>query len=208
MLIETSKDPIPYQTALQQMEAYVAEIITNDAPDKLWLLEHPDTYTMGVSGNEAELLNQEVNLIKTNRGGKITYHGPGMRIAYFMCDLKRRKACDIKKYVYDLEEVVIRSLQSLGITAERREQRIGLWVINGKQEDKIAAIGVRARKWVCFHGFACNISPDLSKFNNIIPCGINDANYGVTSLEKLGIKLAFNEFDEILIQKFKEVFGA
>lgn len=202
-----SKGLVPYQEAVSIMENYVNEIHTRNALEKIWLLEHPDIYTLGVSAKQSDVISTNIPVINTGRGGQVTYHGPHMRIAYVMLNLKKRHSCDIRKYICDLEQVIINSLLNFDVVGERRDGRIGIWVKTGKNtEDKIAAIGVRVRKWITFHGMSINISPDLSYFNNIVPCGINNSNYGVTSLKKLGINITMKEFDDVFKKEFIRIF--
>lgn len=205
---DISKKPVSYVDAVTEMENYVENIHKYSLKDKIWMLEHPDVYTAGVSSNLDDLINKNIELVKTGRGGKLTYHGLGMRIIYVMLDLKKRNMRDVRKYIFNLEQVVINSLSYFSVIGERRDNRIGIWVVNEqKYENKIAAIGVRIRKWVSFHGIAINIKPNLVHFNNIIPCGISNSNYGVTSLEKLGVKINYDEFDEIFQQEFIKIFN-
>lgn len=206
-----SKELVEYEDALAQMDAYVADIYAKDHDDVVWFLEHPPLYTAGTSANEDDLLTRDLPVFKTGRGGQYTYHGPGQRVAYAMLNLhKRQKSPDIKKYVWQLEEWIIRALAQFSIKGERREGRVGIWVDMhpyGKPkgyEAKIAAIGVRIRRWVSFHGIAINLNPDLSLFEGIVPCGISA--HGVTSFEDLGIKATMKELDEALKQSFDSVF--
>jgi lipoyl(octanoyl) transferase len=204
---DISKEPVLYEEAVEGMEDYVDKIHKEDKKDKIWMLEHQDVYTAGVSSNFNDLINKNIKLIKTGRGGKLTYHGLGMRIIYVMLNLKQRNMCDVRKYIFNLEQVIINSLAYFSIIGERRVDRVGIWVVNDQgYEDKIAAIGVRIRKWVSFHGLAINIKPNLDNFNNIVPCGINQSNYGVTSLEKLGVEVAYEDFDKIFQQEFLQIF--
>lgn len=201
-----------YETALSEMEARAAAIRAEGAPEQVWLLEHPPLYTAGTSSKPEDLLTPDrFPVYQTGRGGQYTYHGPGQRIAYAMLDLKERGA-DVRCYVHDLEEWVIRALAHFNVVGERREGRVGIWVArtdpggNGR-EDKIAAIGVRVRRWVTFHGIAINVEPDLSHFGGIVPCGIGDANLGVTSLVDLGLPATLHDLDVALESAFAEVFG-
>lgn len=199
-----SSDLISYEDALSSMQARVQKIQDAQAPEQVWSLEHPPLYTLGTSAKKSDVLEHHLPTYKTGRGGQVTYHGPGQRVIYLMLDLQQR-CLDLKAYVWTLEEWLIRTIQEFGITAVRREGRIGLWVPQSPtREDKIAAIGVRIQKWVTSHGVAINIHPDLNHFNGIIPCGIKGQ--GVTSLQALGIKASLPEVDEILRQKFKELF--
>lgn len=199
--IITSNELVDYPSALQFMESRVAGVIDNSKAEAIWLLEHPPLYTSGTSAKQADLLSQEFPVYNAGRGGEFTYHGPGQRIMYVMLKLEPK---DVRKFVWRLEEVIIQTLAHYGITGERREGRVGIWVIDGGQEKKIAAIGIRVRKWVGFHGIAINISPDMSHFGGIVPCGISE--YGVTSMENLTIDVDMEEFDETLVKAFREVF--
>jgi len=193
------------------MEARAAEIAAQRAPELVWLLEHPPLYTSGTSGRAADLLDPRFPLFATGRGGQVTYHGPGQRVAYVMLDLKRRRP-DVRAYVASLEEWVIRTLAAFNVRGERREDRVGVWVGRPDKgagfEDKIAAIGVRLKRWVSFHGIAINVDPDLRHFEAIVPCGVTDPRYGVTSLADLGHTASTADVDIALRQAFQEVFGA
>lgn len=204
---ETSQKLVPYHDANNIMEQHVNQIYLNNAPEKIWLLEHPDVYTLGISAKKEDIINTKFPIIQTNRGGKVTYHGPKMRIIYIMLDLKKRKSCDVRQYIYNLEQVIINSLQHFGLIGERRKGRIGIWIKTSKDgEDKIAAIGVRIRKWITFHGISVNIAPDIENYNGIVPCGINNTNYGITSLAKLGINITMKQFDNIFKKEFTKIF--
>jgi lipoyl(octanoyl) transferase len=202
--------PVPYLEALAAMEARVADIATHQAPELVWLLEHPPLYTSGTSGKASDLLNPRFPLFATGRGGQLTYHGPGQRVAYVMLDLKRRRP-DVRAYVAGLEEWIIRTLAAFNVRGERREDRVGVWVARPDKgsgfEDKIAAIGVRLRRWVSFHGISINVEPELTHFEAIVPCGVADPRYGVTSLADLGHILTMSDVDIALRQAFTEVFG-
>jgi lipoyl(octanoyl) transferase len=203
-----SDSPVDYRDAVADMEARVAAIRAGAAPETVWLLEHPPLYTAGTSADDSDLLDPErFPVHRTGRGGQFTYHGPGQRVAYVMLDLKRRGG-DVRAYVRDLEQWVIETLASFNVTGERREGRVGIWVDRGGREDKIAAIGVRVRRWVSYHGVAINLEPDLSHFDGIVPCGISGQGYGVTSLVDLGIPATMAELDSALRAAFREVFGA
>lgn len=205
-----SDDLVAYPEAVAGMEARVQAIIDGRAPEQVWLLEHPPLYTAGTSAKAGDLLAPErFPVYASGRGGQYTYHGPGQRIAYVMLDLNQRGQ-DLRRYVHDLEEWVIRTLDRLNIRGERREGRVGIWVANGAREDKIAAIGVRVRRWVTFHGIAINVDPDLSHFGGIVPCGIHQTEaqpFGVTSIAKLGQLISLPEVDMILRETFEDVFG-
>jgi lipoyl(octanoyl) transferase len=203
--------PVPYPEAVAAMEARAADIAAHQVPELVWLLEHPPLYTSGTSGKPEDLLDRRFPMFATGRGGQITYHGPGQRVAYVMLDLKRRRP-DVRAYVAGLEEWIIRTLAAFNVRGERREDRVGVWVRRPDKgegfEDKIAAIGVRLRRWVSFHGIAINVEPDLSHFAAIVPCGVADPRYGVTSLADLGHPLTMADVDIALRQAFEEVFGA
>jgi lipoyl(octanoyl) transferase len=202
--------PIPYPEAVAAMESRVAAIAAGEAPELVWLLEHPPLYTAGTSGNSDDLLEARFPLFSTGRGGQLTYHGPGQRVAYVMLDLKRRRP-DVRAYVASLEAWLIRTLAAFNVRGERREDRVGVWVKRPDKgqgfEDKIAAIGVRLRRWVSFHGISLNVEPDLSHFDAIVPCGVADPRYGVTSLADLGHLVSIAEVDVALRQAFVEMFG-
>ena len=184
---------------------------TGKAAELVWLLEHPPLYTSGTSGKAGRPARPALSLFATGRGGQLTYHGPGQRVAYVMLDLKRRRP-DVRAYVAGLEEWIIRTLAAFNVRGERREDRVGVWVRRPDKgagyEDKIAAIGVRLRRWVSFHGIAINVEPDLSHFSAIVPCGVADPRYGVTSLVDLGLPVTMADVDVALRQAFEEVFGA
>ncbi len=184
------------------MEARVAAIHAGTAPELVWLLEHPPLYTAGTSADAGELLDPgRFPVYRAGRGGRYTYHGPGQRIAYVMLDLARR-GDDVHCYVHHLEDWVIQTLAHFGVAGERREGRVGVWVSRGGAEAKIAAIGVRVRRWVTYHGMALNVTPDLDHYRGIVPCGISE--HGVTSLAALGILVAMAEVDAVLRATFAE----
>jgi len=196
---------VPYPEAVTAMEARAQAIADGMAGEQIWLLEHPPVYTAGTSANDADLLEARFPVFKTGRGGQYTYHGPGQRVGYVMLDLKQRKP-DVRAYVHDLEQWLIETLASFNVKGERREGRVGIWVARGNgREDKIAALGVRIRRWVTFHGVALNIDPDLSHFSGIVPCGVSQ--HGVTSLADLGILVSTADVDVALQQAFHKVFG-
>ena len=201
---------VPYLEAIAAMEARVEAIAAGEAPELVWLLEHPPLYTSGTSGKAGDLLAPRFPMFATGRGGQLTYHGPGQRVAYVMLDLKRRRP-DVRAYVAGLEAWIIATLAAFNVRGERREDRVGVWVKRpGKGvgfEDKIAAIGVRMRRWVSFHGISINVEPDLTHFEAIVPCGVADPRYGVTSLADLGHPVPMAEADIALRQAFVEVFG-
>ncbi len=189
------KSLIDYDFAVEYMETRVAAIRSGTASEQVWLLEHASLYTAGTSAKNDDLLDNRFPVYKTGRGGEYTYHGPGQRVAYVMLDLKKKP--DLRSYIKSLEEWIILTLAEFNIKGERREGRVGIWVegADGK-ENKIAAIGVRIRKWVTYHGIAINLNPDLSHFNGIVPCGIS--NYGVTSMHDLGVDITMGELDMAL----------
>ena len=206
---KVSAQPVPYPEALVEMEARADAIAAGKAEEEVWLLEHPPIYTAGTSANDADLIDARFPVYRTGRGGQFTYHGPGQRVGYVMLDLKRRKP-DVRAYVHDLEQWLIEALANLGVKGERRADRVGIWVTrptsgNTPREDKIAALGVRIRRWVTFHGVALNVNPDLSHFAGIVPCGVRG--HGVTSLADLGIAASMDEVDEALKRAFTKVFG-
>ncbi|MGN7293760.1 lipoyl(octanoyl) transferase LipB [Rhizobium sp. SAFR-030] len=210
-----SDTPVPYEEALAVMDAEVATIADGRADELVWLLEHPPLYTAGTSADSKDLIEPDrFPVFSTGRGGEYTYHGPGQRVAYVMLDLKRRRQ-DVRAYVAALEEVIIRTLASMNVRGERREDRVGVWVRRPEKpplpdgtvtEDKIAALGIRLRRWVSFHGLSINVDPDLTHFSGIVPCGISA--YGVTSLEDLGMLVMMHDVDMRLREAFEEVFGA
>jgi lipoyl(octanoyl) transferase len=201
---------VPYDVALAVMDARAAAIVEGRAAELVWLLEHPPLYTAGTSARAADLIEARFPVHAAGRGGQFTYHGPGQRVAYVVLDLKRR-APDVRRFVATLEEWIIRTLAAFNVRGERREDRIGVWVRRGDQgagrEDKIAAIGIRLKRWVSLHGIALNVDPDLSHFSGIVPCGVADARYGVTSLVDLGLPVTLSEVDMVLRAEFDPLFG-
>lgn len=210
-----SEGLVPYDTAVAEMEAEVAAIAEGRADELVWLLEHPSLYTGGTSAKPSGLIDLDrFPVFATGRGGEYTYHGPGQRIAYVMLDLKRRRP-DVRAYVAALEDVIIRTLDLMNVRGERREDRVGVWVRRPEKpmlpdgsmaEDKIAALGIRLRRWVSFHGLSLNVDPDLSHYGGIVPCGISA--YGVTSLVDLGLPVMMADVDMRLREAFEQVFGA
>ena len=200
-----SQGLVPYPDALAAMEERVGAIRDRSARELVWLLEHPPLYTAGTSAAPEELLEPvRFPVYAAGRGGRYTYHGPGQRVAYLMLDLKRRGG-DVRRYVHRLEELAIRTLAEFGVAGERREGRIGIWVEQaGGRAAKIGAIGVRVRRWVSYHGLAINLCPDLGHFQGIVPCGISE--YGVTSLQAMGVRTEFAELDAALRRSFAEPF--
>jgi len=202
---------IAYDHALAAMGARAAAIARGEAPELVWLLEHPALYTAGTSARPAELIEARFPVHSVGRGGQFTYHGPGQRVGYVMLDLKRR-APNVRRFVATLEEWIIRALARFNVRGERRGDRVGVWVRRPDKgqgfEDKIAAIGVRVQHWVTLHGFALNVAPDLSHFDGIVPCGVSDARYGVTSLAELGCVASLSDVDTALRTEFTPLFGA
>jgi lipoyl(octanoyl) transferase len=206
---------IDYPAALAEMESRAEAIAQGRAGERVWLVEHPPLYTAGASAKPADLLDARFPVFHAGRGGQFTYHGPGQRVAYVMLDLKRRRQ-DVRAYVAALEGWLIDALAALGVTGETRERRVGVWVARpGKPrgldgspaEDKIAAIGVRVRRWATFHGVSLNVAPELSHFSGIVPCGISEAHYGVTSLADLGRTASMAKVDAALRRAFEARFG-
>ena len=203
-----------YGHALAFMEERVAAIRDGRAGELVWLVEHPPLYTAGTSARIEDLVDpNRFPVFDAGRGGEYTYHGPGQRVGYVMLDLKRRRE-DVRAFVAALEQWIIASLASFNVRGERREDRVGVWVVRPDRprqsdgaaaEDKIAAIGIRLRRWVSFHGIAVNVEPDLSHFSGIVPCGVSD--HGVTSLVDLGLPVALDDFDVALKAAFRKVFG-
>ena len=205
-----SGEPVGYPEAVEAMEARAAAISEGRAGELVWLLEHPPLYTAGVSARDADLLDPErFPVFRSGRGGQFTYHGPGQRVAYVMLDLTRR-AKDVRAFVGALEAWIIETLAAFNVAGEVRPGRVGVWVERKgpgwAREDKIAAIGVKLRKWVSFHGIALNVEPDLTHFSGIVPCGVTE--HGVTSLVDLGLPVTMDEADAALKAAFVKVFGA
>jgi lipoyl(octanoyl) transferase len=204
-----SDAPIPYPDAIAAMEERAASIAAGSARELVWLLEHPPLYTGGTSAKPQDLHDARFPVFQTGRGGQFTYHGPGQRVAYVMIDLKRRKP-DVRAYVNNLEEWIIRALSDFNVRGERRADRIGVWVRRPDKgdgfEDKIAAIGVRLKRWVSLHGIAINVESDLTHFDGIVPCGVADPRYGVTSLVDLGLPVTMADLDVALKRHFAEIF--
>jgi lipoyl(octanoyl) transferase len=209
-----SDQPVAYEQAVRVMEEEVAKIADGQADELVWLVEHPPLYTAGTSADSKDLLSPDrFPVFKTGRGGEYTYHGPGQRVVYLMLDLKRRRQ-DVRAFVSAIEDVVIGTLADMNIRGERRENRVGVWVERPERprfadgsmaEDKIAAIGIRLRKWVSFHGFSLNVDPELEHFSGIVPCGISQ--YGVTSLVDLGQLVMMSDVDTLIRANVERVFG-
>jgi lipoyl(octanoyl) transferase len=206
--IETA--PVHYHEALAAMDARAAAIADGTADELVWLIEHPPLYTAGTSARPEDLLDRRFPLFTAGRGGQLTYHGPGQRVAYVMLDLRRRGA-DVRRFVANLEEWLIRTLAAFDVAGERREDRVGVWVrrpdLAAGREDKIAAIGIRVRRWVSLHGISLNVDPDLSHFAGIVPCGVAEPRFGVTSLRDLGRDATLPQVDAALRAEFEGVFG-
>jgi lipoyl(octanoyl) transferase len=201
---------VGYQEAVAVMDSRAAAIAAGREPELVWLLEHPPLYTAGTSAQPEQLLEARFRVFESGRGGQMTYHGPGQRVAYVMLDLKRRGP-DVRRFVATLEEWIIRTLSRFDVRGERREDRIGVWVRRPEKgegfEDKIAAIGIRVSHWVTLHGMALNVAPELSHFSGIVPCGVSAQRYGVTSLADLGIAVSMAEVDGVLRREFEALFG-
>ena len=196
--IKKSIKPVKYDVAIEFLEERLRDINNNKKSDLIWILEHEEIYTAGTSYKEEEILNKDIKLIKTNRGGKITYHGPGQLICYFVIDLKKRKK-DIRKLITLIEKTIIESLSEFNIKSSGDPKNIGIWIDDKTNIKKIAAIGVRVRKWIAYHGFAININNDLTKYQNIIPCGILDK--GVTNLKSINDQ-NYNSLSDVIIDNF------
>jgi lipoyl(octanoyl) transferase len=203
-----------YEAAVSEMEARVADIADGLAPERVWLVEHPPLYTAGTSAKDEDLiLPGRFPVHRSGRGGQFTYHGPGQRVAYVMLDLKRRDP-DLRRFVAALEAWLIGGLDAMNVRGERREDRVGVWVRRPDKptlrdgacaEDKIAAIGIRVRRWVSFHGISLNVEPDLAHFDGIVPCGVSE--HGVTSLVDLGLPVSMADVDDVLRTEFERIFG-
>lgn len=201
----------PYEPTVAAMRARAEAIAAGTAQELVWLLEHPPLYTAGTSAKGSELIEARFPVHQTGRGGQMTYHGPGQRVAYVMLDLKRRGP-DVRRFVATLEEWIIRTLAAFNVRGERREDRVGVWVRRPDKgagfEDKIAAIGIRITHWVTLHGVALNVDPDLTHFSGIVPCGVSEQRYGVTSLADLGLTATMEDVDSALRREFETLFGA
>ena len=195
--IKKSIKPVNYLDAISFLEKRVEKIINKQEKELIWILEHPSIFTAGTSYNEKDIIDKKIDIIKTSRGGKITWHGPGQLICYLVIDLNNRKK-DIRKFVHIIEKSIIESLEEIGVSWQSDRKNIGIWVKSNKKEKKIAAIGIKVKKWIAYHGFSLNINNDLSNYKKIIPCGISDK--GVTSLKELNI-YKFSKLSEIILKK-------
>ena len=196
--IKKSKKPIKYSDAIKFMESRLIDINKKSSKDLIWILEHEDIYTAGTSYKDDEIIDKNINILKTNRGGKITYHGPGQLVCYFVIDLNKRKK-DIRNFISIIEKTIIKTLKSYNIDTFADKKNIGIWYNDKGKEKKVAAIGVRVSKWIAYHGFSININNDLSKYNAIIPCGIR--NKGVTSLKKISDQ-NYKDLDQKIVKNF------
>jgi lipoyl(octanoyl) transferase len=196
---------VAYADAMDRMNTHVERIARAEEPERVWLLEHPPLYTAGTSAQPQDLVEPDrLPVFKTGRGGQYTYHGPGQRVAYVMLNLRDRGS-DVRAFVAGLEQWVIDTLAAFNVKGERREDRVGVWVRRGSREDKIAAIGIRVRHWVTFHGISINVEPDLADFSGIVPCGIRQ--HGVTSLVDLGLPVTMADLDVAMKVSFQRIFG-
>ena len=195
--IKKSIKPVNYLDAISFLEKRVEKIINKQEKELIWILEHPSIFTAGTSYNEKDIIDKKIDIIKTSRGGKITWHGPGQLICYLVIDLNNRKK-DIRKFVHIIEKSIIESLEEIGVSSQSDRKNIGIWVKSNKKEKKIAAIGIKVKKWIAYHGFSLNIDNDLSNYKKIIPCGIKDK--GITSLKELNI-YKFSKLSEIILKK-------
>lgn len=207
-----SDEIIPYQYAVDFMENRVAQIYDGSAKQLVWLLEHPPVYTLGTSANEKDVIgNNDIEVIKSGRGGQVTYHGPGQRVIYLMLDL-RKHGQDVRKFVCNVEKWIIATLEQFGVKGAIRDGRVGVWVDTPQndgsiREEKIAAIGLRIRKWVSFHGASINLNPDLSHFGGIVPCGLSPDEFGVTSINSINTNINMSDLDQALKTNFTKIFG-
>ena len=200
--IKISKKPIEYNKAINYLEKRVKSIQENNEDELLWILSHPSTYTAGISSKNTEILDKKINVIKTNRGGKITWHGPGQKIFYFVINLSKRDK-DIRKFINNIEKIIIKTLKEYKIESFADRKNVGIWVKKNNKILKIAAIGVKVKKWIAYHGFSVNINNDLQKYNKIIPCGIKKR--GLTNLSKIK-KQNYKAFEKKLVNNFFKIF--
>ena len=200
--VKNSVKPIDYIESMKVLEQRVHDVFLGKKDELLWIIEHKPVYTAGISSKKIDLLDKNLNVIKTNRGGKYTYHGPGQKVVYFVLNLNKREK-DIKKLLGKIENCIMEILKEYKIKSYTDNKNIGIWVGSKENSMKIAAIGIRVKKWIAYHGFSLNISTDLSKYNKIIPCGIKDK--GITSLKNIGVS-NYNNINEIIINKFLKTF--
>ena len=200
--VKNSVKAVDYSESMKILEKRVTDVLAGEKKELLWVLEHKSVYTAGASSNQFDLIDKKVNVIKTNRGGKHTYHGPGQKIVYFVLNLNKREK-NIRKLLNNIEQCIINVLKDFGIKSQADRKNIGIWIRKNKELYKIAAIGIKVKKWVAFHGFAINVSNDLTKFNAIVPCGIKNSK--ITSLNSLGIK-NYKNINSVIINKFLSTF--
>ena len=200
--VKNTVNTVDYTESMDALEQRVEDVLLGKKKELLWIIEHNSVYTAGTSSNENDLLNKNINVIKTNRGGKYTYHGPGQKVVYFVLDLNTRKK-NIKNLINNIEKCIIEVLKEYKITSYADKNNIGIWVDHKNKPKKIAAIGVKVRKWIAYHGFSLNVANDLSKYKNIIPCGIRDK--GITSLKELGVQ-NYGNIEKIIVKKFLNIF--
>ena len=200
--VKNSLKAVDYSESMKILEKRVTDVLAGEKKELLWVLEHQSVYTAGASSNQFDLIDKKVNVIKTNRGGKHTYHGPGQKIVYFVLNLNKREK-NIRKLLNNIEQCIINVLRDFGIKSQADRKNIGIWIRKNKELYKIAAIGIKVKKWVAFHGFAINVSNDLTKFNAIVPCGIKNSK--ITSLNSLGIK-NYKNINAVIINKFLNTF--
>ena len=202
MEVKRSLKPVNYIDAMNLLESRIIDVYNGKEEELLWILEHNSIYTAGTSAKESEIIDKKIKVTKTNRGGKITCHGPGQKVVYFVLNLNNREK-NIKKLVNNLEKCIIDILKNYKISSQKDSKNIGIWVHKGKDLKKIAAIGIRVKKWVAYHGFSINLSNDLKQYEKIIPCGIKEK--GITSMQDMGVK-DFSNIDEVIISKFLNFF--
>ena len=200
--VKNTVKPIDYNKSIKILEKRVEDVLLGKKNELIWILEHKTAYTAGISSSSKDIINKKIKIIKTKRGGKITIHSPGQKVVYFVLNLNKRKK-DIRKLINNIENCIIEILRYYGVQSFADRKNIGIWTSNGNREKKIAAIGIRVKKWVAYHGFCINVSNDLSKYKNIVPCGIK--NKGVTSLKKIGIT-RYSNIDNIIIKNFLNIF--
>ena len=202
MEVKNSVKPIDYRESIKLLEKRVEDVFLGKKDEFLWVLEHDSIYTAGTSANKKDLLDKTLSIIKTNRGGKYTHHAPGQKVVYFVLNLSKREK-DIRKFIRKIENCIIQILKEYKIESYKDAKNIGIWVGDKKNSKKIAAIGIRVKKWVAYHGFSLNVCNDLSKYKGIIPCGIRDK--GITSIKEMGIK-NYNNIEDVIIEKFLNIF--